>query len=110
MNETLKALDEQIAYLSKVVIPQLEATMEALQELSNRGEALVPVGPGVFLPLKYEGGKALYSVGADVFMEADVQTVLKKLEEAKENAKQSLQQLRAARAKLISQAKSRGQA
>ncbi len=110
MNDTLKAIDEQIAYLSKAVIPQLEATIEALKELENRGEALVPVGPGVFLPLKYEGGNALYSVGADVFIEADVKTVVKKLEEAKENAKQSLQQLRAARAKLIAQAKERGKA
>ncbi len=98
----LAAFDQRIAALS-AIRDEIKAVIEALSALE--GETLFNLGAGVLVPAKYTGGKLLVSIGANVFVERDVEGAkalleerLKRVEEAikrtVEERNRFLQQLR----------------
>ncbi len=104
MEEALRAIDEQISVLSAIV-QETEATISALKELKERGEALMPVGAGIMVPVKMNGEKILVNVGGNVFAERDIDSAIELLQKRKEAVRSALEKTRQQRVKLLEQAR-----
>ncbi len=100
--EALRALDEQIAVLSAIV-QETDATIKALKELKERGEALIPIGAGVMVPVKMSGEKVLVNVGGNILTENDVERAAEILEKRKASVQSALEKTRQQRMKLVEQ-------
>jgi len=89
--EELENVDKQIIYIQALVNDYTRAkmTVEKLSEVDKETEILVPIGGGVFIPMKVKKGvKALVSEGADVFIESSLdyagEAIQRKIDELNE--------------------------
>ncbi|MDN5358761.1 MAG: Prefoldin subunit [Candidatus Diapherotrites archaeon] len=101
-DEAIRAIDEQIALLTSI-LQETEGAIAALKELKERGEAIVPLGSGVLIPVKLSGEKILVSVGGNVVVEKGIDDAIAVLEKRRENIKKSLEQTRQQRMKIVEQ-------
>ena len=102
LEEALRAIDEQIAVLSAIV-QETEAAIRALKELKERGEALIPIGAGIMVPVKMGGEKILVNVGGNIFTEKDIDSAIEFLQKRKEAVRSALEKTRQQRVKLLEQ-------
>ena len=101
-DEALRAIDEQIAVLSAIV-QETDATIKALKELKERGEALIPIGAGVMVPVKISGEKVLVNVGGNILTEKDIDSAIEVLQKRKDAVQSALEKTRQQRIKLVEQ-------
>ncbi len=101
-DEALRAIDEQIAVLSAIV-QETDATIKALKEIKERGEALIPIGAGVMVPVKMSGEKVLVNVGGNILTEKDIDSAIEVLQKRKDAVQSALEKTRQQRIKLVEQ-------
>ncbi|HID09571.1 TPA: prefoldin subunit alpha [Candidatus Micrarchaeota archaeon] len=104
LEEAVRAIDQQIQVLT-AILQDTEAAIAALKSLKEKGEGLVPVGAGVFIPVRVEEDRTLVNVGAGVFLEKNVDDAVSLLEKRKESVKKALEQAKRQRIRLIEQAR-----
>jgi prefoldin alpha subunit len=100
--EAVRVIDEQISVMTGIVA-EIDATIEALKELKERGAALVPISGSVFVPAKAEGDKVLVAVGGNVMLEKTYDEAIEILQNRKANVLQALERLRQNRQKILAQ-------
>jgi len=101
-DEALRAIDEQISVLS-AILRETDATIRALKELKERGEALIPLGAGVMVPIKMGGEKVLVNVGGNILTEKDIDSAIDVLQKRREAIQSALEKTRQQRIRLAQQ-------
>ncbi|HIQ10165.1 MAG TPA: prefoldin subunit alpha [Euryarchaeota archaeon] len=104
LEEAVRAVEQQIGMLTTLV-QETEVAIAALKSLKEKGEGLLPIGAGVFVPVEMKGEQVLTGIGANVFVEKSVDEAIKILEKRKESVKKVLEETKKRRLKLIEQAR-----
>lgn len=91
LEDMLRAIDQQIQVLSTVV-QDMETAIASIKALEEKGEGMVPIGAGVFVPVEAKGDKLVVGVGANVFVEKNVEEAISILERRRDSARKALEQ------------------
>ncbi|KAA0008559.1 MAG: prefoldin subunit alpha [Thermoplasmata archaeon] len=93
--EQMENIEMQSTYIKAIIDDYLKAklTIENLEK-REKGEILIPIGGGVFVPAKCEGvSKVLVSEGADVVIKKDLKGAKESLDRNINTLQENLKQL-----------------
>jgi len=93
--EQMENIEMQSTYIKAIIDDYLKAklTIENLEK-REKGEILIPIGGGVFVPAKCEGvSKVLVSEGADIVIKKDLKGAKESLDRNINTLQENLKQL-----------------